>query len=294
MKFLRRIFGEPLVQFLIIGAVVSGFYALVDGGPSEDARRQTIEVGPGRVAQLHETFSRTWQRPPTKDELEGLINAFIKEEIFYREGRAMGLDQDDTVFRRRLQQKMEFLMEPSAAELTASDTELQAFLESRPDLFKLSAQVAFRQIFFDPAKRGDAATNDAKAELVRLNANAADPAQTGDPTLLPHAMPSTATDQIARSFGDEFASQLLSIEQGTWSGPVHSTFGLHLIYVEERLAARDATLDEVREVVLREWQSDKRRSIAEERYQALRKNYDVTVTLPAEGAFTASTTGTSN
>ncbi|MDQ6438169.1 hypothetical protein RB623_29295 [Mesorhizobium sp. LHD-90] len=107
MSFLRRFLAEPLVQFLVIGIALFG-YTAVDRSPSE-ADRQMIEVGPGRIAQLFGTFSLTWQRAPNPEELNGLVEAFVKEGIFYREGTKMGLDRDDTVYRRRMQQKMEFL-----------------------------------------------------------------------------------------------------------------------------------------------------------------------------------------
>ena len=87
----------------------------------------------GRVPQIVEIFTRTWQRPPTEGELSGLIDSFVKEEVFYREGRKLGLDQDDTIVRRRLQQKMEFMIEPDEAALTAGPGELEAFLASNRD-----------------------------------------------------------------------------------------------------------------------------------------------------------------
>ncbi len=153
MTNFRRVLGEPLVQFLLIGICVFGLYSAVGQSPPE-AEPQSIEIGPGRIAQLLETFSRTWQRPPTQDELNGLIEAFIKEEIFYREGRKAGLDRDDTVFRRRLQQKMEFLMEPTAAELTPVEKDLQTFLDARSEMFRIAERVAFRQILLRSAETG--------------------------------------------------------------------------------------------------------------------------------------------
>jgi hypothetical protein len=284
MISLRRFVAEPLVQFLIIGTLVFGAYSLLDRSP-RGTDSESIDVGPGRITQLVEIFARTWQRPPTPEELNGLIEAFVKEEIFYREGRKMGLDRDDTVFRRRLQQKMEFLLEPSAAELTPSEGELATYLAANAEAFRVPARIAFRQVFFDPAKSGDAAEGDMEALLARLNENGAavDPGSIGDPTLLPQAMPLTPIDQVEYSFGREFAAKLPTIEPGRWEGPIRSTFGLHLVLVEERTEARDPPLAEARDVVLREWQSQKRRTAAAERYKKLRENYKVTVTLPQEG-----------
>ncbi len=292
MKVLRRFVSEPLVQFLIIGVVVFGVYSLADRSPPS-ADTQAIDIGPGRIAQLYETFSRTWQRPPTMEEMNGLINSFVKEEIFYREGRKMGLDRDDTVFRRRLQQKMEFLMEPSEAELDVTDDELGAFLTENAAAFRIRARIAFRQVFVDPVRRGETAQKDAEMLLAALERgdSATGLAEAGDPTQLPHAMPLMPADQIERDFGSQFVKNLQDAAPGQWTGPLTSTFGLHLVYVEQSVPARDPGLNEARDLVLREWLSRKRRAIAEERYQALRRNYKVTITpptaQPANGAAAA-------
>jgi PPIC-type PPIASE domain len=281
MKTVRRVLAEPLVQFLIIGVAVFALYSL-RSGPDRMAEREMVVVSPGRVAQLAETFSRTWQRPPTRQELDGLIDAFVKEEIFYREGRKLGLDTDDTVFRRRLQQKMEFLMEPSVAELMPAEDEVEAYLAAHADQYKIPERIAFRQLYFDPGKHGDATESDALQVLATIEngAQSADTEEFGDPTLLPFSMPPTRVDQIALSFGTQFTDALVAAETGRWIGPVESTFGLHLIYIDESLPARNPALAEIREEVERDWEADRRRQIAEERYRALRQNYEVKIELP--------------
>ena len=282
---MTRLLREPLVHFLVLGVVIFELYSLVDRSPTE-GNAEIIEVTPGRVAQLNVLFTRTWQRPPTPDELNGLIETFVKEEIFYREGRKMGLDLDDTVIRRRLQQKMEFLTEPSEAELTAGDDELRSFMAENAAKFRIPSRIAFQQVFLDAAKRGEAARQDARTLLASLRATEgqSDPAEAGDPTLLPYALPLTPVDQVERGFGSQFAEALEKVEVGRWTGPIASTFGLHLVYVEKSEPARDPALDEIRDVVVREWQSAKRGVIAEQRYQTLRKNYSIRVMLPGANA----------
>ncbi|URK87781.1 hypothetical protein LP421_08225 [Rhizobium sp. RCAM05350] len=114
------------------------------------------------------TFSRTWQRPPTEAELQGLIDAYVKEEVFYREGTDMRLDHDDTVIRRRMQQKMEFLLEPSTEDLTPKPGELDAYLTAHADKYRIPAQLAFRQVLFKsdvPGDKGEMAATQALASL---------------------------------------------------------------------------------------------------------------------------------
>ncbi|NRG17745.1 peptidyl-prolyl cis-trans isomerase [Rhizobiales bacterium] len=282
MDIIRRMLAEPFFQFLTIGAIVFGLYSFIDRGETGHAR-QTVEVGPGRIAQLYQTFFRTWQRPPTDEEMRGLVDAYVKEEIFYREGRKLGLDRDDTVFRRRLQQKMEFLMEPGASELSPSDEELAKYLKDNREKFRMSERIAFRQIFLNPQKRGGEAEADAAALLNALRSaeGEIDVGRHGDPTLLPQTVPLVTAEQIENTFGKEFAQELSKAEAGIWTGPWRSTYGRHLVRVDQREAARDPALDEIRDVVLREWQADKRRKVAEERYLELKEKYEVKVTWPA-------------
>lgn len=280
MTWLRRFVSEPLFQFLVIGAVIFGTYSALNR-PTDKPPEQSIIVTPGQVAQLMEVFSRTWQRPPTADELRGLIDAYLKEEIYYREGRKLGLDENDTVFRRRLQQKMEFLMEPSAAELTPEDGELEAFFEANRASFRLPARYGFEQIYFNPEKRGDAALSDATEALQELLAgDVPDPLELGDQTMLSPSVPLLPTDRIELTFGSGFAAALADAPVGEWTGPVRSSFGLHLVRVDEKTEARDPPLAEVIGVVTREWEDKRRREIADERYKEMRERYDVIVEMP--------------
>lgn len=280
MTVLRRVLGEPFVHFIAIGALIFVAYAAIDRG-NDAPQEETIVVSAGQIGQLVEVFSRTWQRPPTPEELRGLIDAYVKEEIFYREGRKLGLDNNDSVFRRRLQQKMEFLMEPSAAELTAGEGELQAFLEAYREAFRIPRQFAFEQVYFNPERRGAAAATDAAEALERLRAGrASDSAELGDPTMLPQRVALTSADRIELNFGGDLVAGLTDAPVGEWTGPVRSGFGLHLIKVDERKEARDPPLSEVIGVVTRDWEDKRRREIADERYAEMRETYEVVVEMP--------------
>jgi len=280
MSLLRRILSEPFVHFLAIGALIFVTYTAINRD-TEAPQEETILVSSGQIGQIFEVFSRTWQRPPTPDELRGLIDAYVKEEVFYREGRKLGLDDNDTVFRRRLQQKMEFLMEPGAAELTPGEGELEEFLEANREAFRIPQQLAFEQVYFSPDRRGASAAADAAEVLARLRAgDVLDPAEFGDPTMLPQRMPLTPADRIELNFGGDFAAGLTDAPVGEWVGPVRSGFGLHLVKVDEREETRDPSLPEVIGVVTREWEDKRRREIADERYAEMREKYEVVVEMP--------------
>jgi hypothetical protein len=283
MSWLRRFVSEPLFQFLAIGAAIFVAYAALNQR-TDAPQEETIVVSAGQVAQIFEIFSRTWQRPPTPQELRGLIDAHIKEEVYYREGRKIGLDENDTILRRRLQQKMEFLMEPSAAELTPKDGELEAFFEANREAFRIPQQFALEQVYFSPERRGTAATAAAAEALERLRAgDVSDPAELGDPTMLPQRMALTPADRIELNFGGDFVAGLPDVPVGEWGGPVRSGFGLHLVKVNEKEEGRDPPLSEVVAVVTREWEDKRRREIADRRYAEMRENYTVVLEMPEVG-----------
>jgi hypothetical protein len=283
MKRLRQFLSEPLVHFLLIGIAVFILYSATNRTTNQP--QEVVEVGTGRIAQLVEVFSRTWQRPPTRDELEGLVEGFIKEEIYYREGRKLGLDLDDTVFRRRLQQKMEFLVEPDETALVPGDGELETFLADNADKFTVAERVEFEQIYLDIGKRGTGLDEEAEAILASLNTEGgeADPALYGDPTVLPGKMKLAPIQQIENNFGKRFATELVKLPTGIWAGPIPSEFGLHLVRINRRETAYNPELAEIRDIVLREWRDGKRKEIANARYHTLRDNYKIVIDWPENG-----------
>jgi hypothetical protein len=193
---------EPLLHFLVIGTGIFLLYSLVRGS-NETAPREIV-ISESRIEALAENFGRTWTRPPTPQELRGLVDDYVKEEVFYREAIAMGLDRDDTVIRRRLRQKMEFVSEDAAASAQPTEAQLQQFLAAHPEKFVEPSRVTFEQVFVNAEKRGDDARRHAERILAELQAGRgpANPSEAGDPTLLPAG--SRMHRQKFRSFGDEF------------------------------------------------------------------------------------------
>lgn len=278
----RSILSEPLLHFLALGVAIFSLYALTTrSAPNADDR--SIEVDKGNLAQLFETFSRTWQRPPTEAEFKELVDGYVKEEIFYREGKKIGLDREDTVFRRRMQQKMEFLFEPSAEELTPRPGELEAYLKAHEKKYRFPAQLAFRQILFKSNAPGDEGEMAATRALAGLRSDpGTDTSVLGDPTLLPARMDLTSTDLIVTVFDQDVARQLVSAPIGQWFGPVRSAYGVHLLFVEEKVASRAPSLGEAKAEVLADWESVRRKEIADKRYAEMRKQYEIKIAWPLE------------
>lgn len=274
MSVLSKLLREPLVHFVLIGAAVFGFYALV-AGEGSDNERDRIVVTEGRLQQLAQVFAKTWQRPPTQEELRGLIDAYIKEEVYYREALKLGLDRDDTLIRRRMQQKMEFVTEPSDAVLQPADATLQAYLDDNKAEFRVEPKIAFEQVFLNPDKPGEAALVRAGETLKVLKASDGIPPDVGDPTLLPAQMKLSPLGGIARNFGEAFAANLTDLPESEWAGPIKSAYGPHLVRVTERVDGYDPSLNEVREAVTQKWRMEKRDAFQAQTYDQLLAKYDV-------------------
>ena len=282
---MKRLLREPLFHFLLAGIALFLLYDVIRGGES-DAPREIV-ITEARVEALAENFATVWMRPPTPQEIKGLVDDYVAEEIFYREGVAMGLDQDDTVIRRRLRQKMEFIAEDAATAIEPGDEQLQAYLAQHAAKFVSPTEVTFVQVYLNTERRGDSARADAEKLLAELQAGRGpgNPVDAGDPTLLPTGMQAASPQAIANAFGNDFATAIEEAPVGQWSGPLQSGFGLHLVRVDERVAGALPAFEEIRPIVLREWQSEQRTESNERFLDGLRAKYEVRIEGPAAVLF---------
>ncbi len=265
------------MHFLALGALVFFlFHLTTDRGETQDGK---IVVTRGKVEQLVTGFSRTWQRLPTQEELDGLVEDSIREEVLYREALAMRLDKDDTIVRRRMRQKLEFLTEDTAAAAPSTDADLQGWLAEHPDKFRVEPTLAFSQVYLNATHAGDNASAAASKVLAQLDSagESVAAAELGDTTMLPHQFPLSRVDEIASVFGDEFARRVAQLEGGRWIGPIQSGYGWHIVYVSERTEGRPKPLSEVRDAVQRDWLAARRNEIIDATYSKMREKYAVIV-----------------
>jgi PPIC-type PPIASE domain len=282
---LGRLFREPLVHFVIAALSIFAAYHVL--APSAEGSKEShIVVTTGKIEQIAARFDQIWRRPPTPQELKGLIDEEVKEEIYVREALALGLDKDDTLIRRRLRQKMELLSDTGADALSPSDAELSAYFRAHPERFAVDPAISFQQIFLNPRRQGAAIDQTVTNILRTLEASPEiEVTSLGDTSLLPPEMPLTSMKSIGHVFGNEFADAIGKAKAGVWTGPIASGFGLHIVRVSERREGRAAALGDVRDAVIREWSNDKRQQLESERFAALLKRYEVTVEgVPAAGA----------
>lgn len=281
----RRLLREPLVHFLAAGLVLFGLSALLGEsfGAGDDRRR--IEVSAGRIRQLRDTWTRQRGAPPTRAQLDGLIEDFIREEVLYREAIASGLDQGDAIVRRRLAQKVEFLAQSVASTVEPTDAELRAFFEANSERYVVPEQVGFEHVYFSRERRGPGAEEAARSALALLTAGgpaAAETAVLGDRFMLQRAYPLQTRDQIRDLFGPRFAARTFELPPDVWTGPVESSYGEHLVRVRRRVPSRLPALAEVRGAVTRDLDEQRLRSAADEYYARLRARFEIEIALDAE------------
>lgn len=268
---MKRWLKEPLFQFLLIGLGVFGLNALVSR-PGEEGDRD-IRVTQGRIQSLAETFRRQWSRPPSQEELNGLVNDFVREEVLMREALALGLDRDDVIVRRRLAQKMEFLSEDAASIMKPTDADLRAYLADHPQSFFVPPRYTFSQIALEQ-------TADAPTLLDALNKKKVVPEDVNVIRMLEVDQNDMSATEITAQFGPEFTALLEKLPLDRWDGPVASGYGLHLVRVMTRVPGRTPRLEEVHDAVLTEWSAAKRQEVKDAQLRELLARYSVTIEAP--------------
>jgi parvulin-like peptidyl-prolyl isomerase len=268
---LGRVLGEPTLHFLLIGAALFGLYALVSGPEGADPEDRRIVVTEGKVQQLVALFSQRRQRPPTEEELQGLIDDHVLEEATYREALKMGLHEDDAVIRRRMQQKFEFLTEDVVATAEPGGAELAAYLEANPDTFRRGRTHTFQQVHFRPELPDVEAL--LKEELAALRGGKAPP---GGGMLRSRYADADAL-AIDGTFGRGFAALLDPLPVGEWQGPLRSGLGFHLVRVEARSEGEVPPLAEIRDQVAREWAYAQQEALRRQTQEQVLSGYEVIV-----------------
>ena len=281
---LKSLLREPLFHFLLIGAALfllfgwKGNSASITAGQVGTTAAQ-ITVSRDAIDRMNMQFAKTWQRQPTEEEQKGFVEELVRNEIFYREALAIGLDRDDEVLKRRMRQKMEFIYEDISTWAEPSDADLMAFMKKNRDKYLTDPQLSFRQVFISKDKRGKNAESDARQVLGQLTAGAA-PDTVGDPTMLAAETHLLPLREVNNQFGEEFGMALLELKPGAWAGPVKSVYGFHLVLLKELRAKRLPDLKDIRETVKRDWLVEKQTELKDAAYAKIRERYTVTVEKP--------------
>ena len=281
---MNKLFKEPLLHFLAIGALTFVIFAVlnteeiaVDGGK--------IVVSAGDIERLSASWSKKWNRSPTEQELDGLVESYIREEVYYREALALGLDQDDTILRRRLMQKMEFISNDLAELNTPDETDLNKYFQEHQDKYELPARMSFTHIYFSLDKRGRQAFQDAGIVLNEIQ-TAAPPIlrapDLGDPFMLQYDFTLETPFEVSRLFGQDFTEQLFQSKPDGWQGPIESGYGPHLVRINEKVDARMPELAAVIDNVRTDWMFEQRQKTNKAIYERFKERYEIVVEMPVQ------------
>lgn len=274
---LKKWLREPLMHFLLIGAALFMLYGLQNEGFDDQNKR--IVFTKADINRLVFRWEKMRQRPPTQVELNGMIEQQIREQVMYREALAMGLDKNDSIVRKRLAQKVEFISADLAEQVEPSEKDLTNYLVAHPDKFTVPGRIDFVQVYFNINKRGETAKQDASRLLAELNKHDSkiDIMLAGDPSMIGQQHEQVSEFEVGRLFGKDFAMQVFSLPVGSWQGPVLSGYGLHLLRVSKKTLAVQPELSAVRDKVRIEWMNLQRQKIDKAFYKSLRQRYEIVI-----------------
>jgi peptidyl-prolyl cis-trans isomerase C len=284
---MKRLLREPLVHFLLLGAILFGVYGYMERGRGGVDQSKQIQLTIDDLSQLVLVFQSQWRREPTPQELRRLVEDKVLEEVLYREAVVLGLDKNDTIVKRRMAQKMQFLAEDVAAAREPASEEIARWFEANRDQFALPPRISFRHRYFSPDRRGASARDDAAAALIKLAGQPVDStlaATVGDAFMFREYYRDWAPEFLGREFGPNFALAVAKLSPGSWQGPLESGFGWHLVFVDTLISGRVPTFQEVEADAKKAWLAEQKAQAWEKAYRDMRAKYTVRLPMPAANA----------
>jgi peptidyl-prolyl cis-trans isomerase C len=282
LPWFKRLLCEPLLHFLVLGVALFGIYAYMQRGRGGVESSKQIALTLDDLQLMESYFESQWHRPPTAGEFQAMVEDKVREEVLYREGLAMGLDKDDTIVKRRMAQKMQFLAEDVAAAHEPSTAELKAWFDKNSNKFALPSRISFRHLYFSPDKRGKNAREDAAGVLAKIAGQPEDSrlaVSCGDSFMFQDYYGDRTPEAIAKEFGPPFAVAVEKLKPGSWQGPVESGYGWHLVFVDTVIPGRIPALEEIESDVKTAWLGEQKATAWQKAYAEMRARY--TVLLPA-------------
>lgn len=265
----RGFWREPLLHFVVLGVLIFGVDRYLNNG-ERAFTPETIYVGPDDVARLASVFEERWGRTPSAEERAELIDDFVREEILYREALSLGLDDGDTIVRRRLAQKLAFVSQDNAANEGPTDAELRTWFDANKDVYTVSPRYTFLQVFFE-------AESEARVALdgLRASPNPATASGTGDESPVPLQFSEANEAGLREQFGAAFVDRIAEAEPGNWTGPIASKHGFHVVFLRQRIDGYAPEFSDVRGVVESDWLAEQSKSVNPAYYDEVRGKYDV-------------------
>jgi hypothetical protein len=270
--------NSPLVHIVLFGILLGIVLVVLLGRPStvEDERR--VVIAASDVEQLRAGWSKLWEREPTPEELQEQIQSFVRDEVLYREAVRRGYDKGDRLVRHTMKLKMEFLGEAQAQQTEPSTEEIGAYYAMRKDRYRVPGKVSFVHVYFSRDRRRERANADAEAALAELVSD--DPVLDdlsgyGDRFMLKDHYVARDERQLLAEFGQEFASRVIALDEGTWQGPIESAYGSHLVNVYDREASHLPAIAEIEEKIRDDMQLEAREAAKDSYYTEILRDYQI-------------------
>lgn len=274
---MKKILKEPLIYFFVLGFVVFSLHSFLDRTKQDDKDPFTVEVTSADIEWIRSSWEARMKRQPAQQELQGLIDRYIRDEILFREASAMDLDDRDLVIQRRLVQKLTFVLEDLAETVEPADDELKKYMQENQDRYRIPEEISFSQVYFNPDKRKDV-TKEAEQLMARLKSEQSPPEEVvslGDTIMIDSTFRKKSPAEVARVLGKDFADALFSAREMGWQGPMMSSFGLHLVYIEERTASKMPEFASLREDVKNDFMYNRKKEVIESAYHTMKSRYTI-------------------
>lgn len=274
---ISRLLRDPLLHFVLIGIALFAGWRVLHPEPARDLSKRIV-VSEGDLRQMSTAWLAQGRPPPTPEQMQGLVESWIREEILFREALELGLDRDDTIVKRRMVQKMEFLADDLSDLREPTRAELEAWFQTNAARFTRPPLATFRHLYFSPDRRSTAARGDAERALAKLAGKSADTpnaAALADPFPMQDYEPERSPDEVAKQFGPGFARALFGVAPGAWSGPIESGFGWHLVFIDAITPARVPDFAEIEPQLKEAWLAEQRVEFAQRTFDRMKARYEI-------------------
>ena len=269
---MRRLFKEPFVQFIILGALLFAAHSLWAGKKSE---ANTIRVSADTVERLKTIYAGEQRRIPNDDDMKALVSAYVEEEALSREAEKLGLGEDDTIIRRRLAQKMRFMTENVGKPVTPKGAVLEVWYQDNLDRFKQASRISFQHIYLSPENN-----NDIEGRAAKLREQAISGTEwksLGDPFIMSRSLSRVTQKDLERAYGSAFAKAIIALPANEWSTPIESAFGLHIVKISERENGRQPSFEDVRTDVEKDWLDETQRTENAQKINDIVAKYNIEI-----------------
>jgi peptidyl-prolyl cis-trans isomerase C len=277
-SFLKRCAREPLVHFVLIGAALFAVYSALHSKEAASTDSKKIVLTANDVDQISLMWQAQGRPAPTADQIQSLLDNKIREEVLYREALALGLDKEDTIVKRRMAQKMDFVAEDLSDLREPTREELKAWIAKNGERFKVPGRASFRHLYFSFDKHGNQTAAVAAEALKKIEGKSSDSpeaAAVADPFMFQDYYGDRSFDELSKTFGPTFARSLFMQKMGSWHGPIESGYGWHLVFIDSLTPARVPDFEEIETDVRTQWVSAQRQETKQRMYEEMKSHYEI-------------------